>query len=1376
MLEKIGLPAKPSIRGRTWVLDASHCQGCSSQFTFFNRKHHCRRCGGLFCNSCTLQRMYLRGQGDQPVRICNPCKDLEEAARFAARQGRKNQAPKGGSRTSAKSDDEVIQHILGTDGKPESSADINSTGDDHSSAAADASNSMLQEGDDSNQSGKFELSESSSRDGTIHDNVEKDSSTPEELRQQAQEEKKKYHVLKKEGKSEEALQAFKRGKEIERCAEALELSLRKSRRKAGSFTVGTMELNQEELGDPERKALDISKDGEELDLAIEVQKRKSTIRGKDKIDDISSELKELGWSDADLQDVDRKPSKMTLDGELSSLIRESHNSKANSPGIEFASSIDRTQVLAHKRRALALKREGKLGEAKEELKKAKILEKQLEEQEMIGQDVESDDELAALVRGLDSESKGEAHPLGGLGVKFGEESIFDPSHITTMAGEFDDNLGIDVTDDDINDPEIAAALRSMGWQEEDSEQPLSVPGASLYFENSTRSSTQSLVDAKSNSYHDRAALQQEVLSLKREALALKRAGNVAEAMEQLRQAKMLEKELQNITSQHSVHDTDLKYDVSNHVDPRIPGSGNVGKKSHLAETNVSLMNLHDEDGESIEVTDEDMGDPELVKVLKDVGWQEAEQESVPRKKSETVLSGQNSSVTSPLKTKTELQKELLGIKRKALSLRRDGRIDEADAELNRGKLLEKQLEETEALQKTKSTQASILYNNSKPSRKDRGSDFRVSSLIEEEDDKLIEVTEEDMVDPELFKQLNGLGWQEADQVGVSRNSENQNILSAQSGNKSSSASPFQMSKSKAELQKELLRLKRKALALRREGRLEEADAELSKGKFLENQLEDIETLQKSHNTQASILQDNSKPSQKGRVSDSISLSFKVDEDAGRVKKQDMHDPSMLAALRSTNWRNDSDNVPEAFTDPSNARGLKTLENKRTSITGKYDDIQDTFLPNNVKGEPNKNISSEKQPPNVIDLLTGDTWKAPPLERVENLVNNRDNEPVNDAIPSTSDISIGTTSISKVQVKVNSGSGGNPEQNIQHASAEEKAKSVMLNASDVSSMTNTTKCNAETTEISASSIAPQIQDLQQEILSHKRKALALKREGKLAEAKEELHLAKLLQRERELEGNSGSQVSSSSPSPSPSHTVNASEQIIKPLEEAIPTVESSQTPMKFVPALFSDSTRVSSSGSEADVSLKKQQIHKQTPTKDRLKLQRESLAHKRRALALRREGKVEEAEAEFELAKSLESQMDELAGNNSQVHHSTVGIGSDDGSLVDNILDPHLLSALKGIGWKESDIFSQVPTKGLDAKNKGHESISNSVRSNFGNEAPQVNVQQTLGLKEERSHLEEKIKAEKLRALNLKRAGKQAEALDALRGAKQLEKKLQSLAA
>lgn len=38
--------------------------------------------------------MILRGQGDSPVRICDPCKKLEDAARFELRYG-KNRAAKG---------------------------------------------------------------------------------------------------------------------------------------------------------------------------------------------------------------------------------------------------------------------------------------------------------------------------------------------------------------------------------------------------------------------------------------------------------------------------------------------------------------------------------------------------------------------------------------------------------------------------------------------------------------------------------------------------------------------------------------------------------------------------------------------------------------------------------------------------------------------------------------------------------------------------------------------------------------------------------------------------------------------------------------------------------------------------------------------------------------------------------------------------------------------------------------------------------------------------------------------------------------------------------------------------------------------------------
>jgi hypothetical protein len=43
-----------SVNGAVWQNDneAKVCLECGIKFTFFNRKHHCRKCGKIFCNSC----------------------------------------------------------------------------------------------------------------------------------------------------------------------------------------------------------------------------------------------------------------------------------------------------------------------------------------------------------------------------------------------------------------------------------------------------------------------------------------------------------------------------------------------------------------------------------------------------------------------------------------------------------------------------------------------------------------------------------------------------------------------------------------------------------------------------------------------------------------------------------------------------------------------------------------------------------------------------------------------------------------------------------------------------------------------------------------------------------------------------------------------------------------------------------------------------------------------------------------------------------------------------------------------------------------------------------------------------------------------------
>ncbi|KAL4563124.1 hypothetical protein LXL04_027157 [Taraxacum kok-saghyz] len=920
MLEKIGLPPKPSLRGNNWVVDATHCQGCSSQFTFINRKHHCRRCGGLFCGSCTQQRLYLRGQGESPVRICEPCKSLEEAARFEMRYGHKNKSRKGVSKPASDNEDDLLTKTEGNIG---------------------------------NES----ISSSSNTDME----VDFESTTPEELRQKAVEEKKKYKTLKAEGKREEALRAFKRGKELERQAGALEIEIRKRNRmkSALSSTSGN----------------ESTKSGIGIGTGIGIEKQP-----KQK-DDLVSELRELGWSDNDLHDADKKPVNMTLEGELSTLLKDI-SQKSTKPE-KSNSGIANSEVLALKKKALAFKREGKLTEAKEELKKAKILEKQIEERELLGgdsdSDSDSDDEFKSLMRSMDIDKQDIL--ASGNDRNRNRNSNFD----VDFDFDFDRQPDFEVTEEDMDDPEMSAALQSLGWTEDHSVND------------------------------DVADVSEKIQSLKKEALIKKRAGQTDEALALLKKAKMLEKGENNDSG------TSLKLDSGPKVGPK------TGPKNKLA-----------------------------------------------------------------------IQRELLGIKKKALALRREGKADEADQELAKGKVLEEQLEELESGPKVKPTVKPV--------------DFSSTLEVEygEED-----VTDTDMNDPSYLSLLQNLGWQEEEKEEVKV--------------KVDFSTPKKQTKS--EIQRELLALKRKSLALRREGNLDEAEEVLEKTKGLEAQLAELEG-----------------PNQN------------IDNNSGE---------------------------------------RKTVEKTQT-----------------------------------VEVM--------------------------------------------VQEKVTESTGP-------------------VDSADSGTV-------------------------QQQIMAHKRKAVSLKREGRLAEAKEELKLAKLLENKNldvgpvDMDRTPGLVgVVTSGPGPV---TNRASSSVV--MEPEVTESESSPPPVKL-------------------------------SSRERFKLQQESLGHKRKALKLRREGKNEEAEAEFELAKNLESQL-EAASEAAQPPPPGNDVG------VEDLLDPQLLSALREVGIEGGG--------------------SGGVRAEKAATVKKVEVVPAAAAvlkKSERAEVEEEIKAEKVKAVKLKRAGKQTEALDALRRAKLLEKKLSSLA-
>ncbi|CAH2047924.1 unnamed protein product [Thlaspi arvense] len=1146
MLEKIGLPAKPSLRGNSWVVDASHCQGCSSQFTFINRKHHCRRCGGIFCGSCTQQRMSLRGQGDSPVRICEPCKKLEEAARFELRHGHKNRAPKAGSsKRSIKSEDDVLSEILGSD------VDVSSSSESVSSTDRITSKEMG--------------SSSSNKD------MEVDAS-PEELRKQAVEEKNKYRVLKGEGKSDEALKAFKRGKELEREADALEITLRKNRKRV---------LSMRNVAETQNKAA----------TRESSKSQKPPRQGGKGNDDLAAELRDLGWSD----DEDKKPATVSLEGELSSLLREIPG--RTNP--QKSGGIDKSQVIALKKRALALKREGKLAEAKEELKKAKVLEREIEEQELLGGADESDDELSALINSIDDDKEDD------LLAQYEGSHDFD---ISGLVGNVDD-IGVhgefDVTDEDMEDPAIAAALKSLGWNEKPGHRDnvLSRPSP--------------------NNREERFA---EIQTLKREALTLKRAGNAAEAMATLKKAKLLERELESgDTSSQTVDTTRAERDTNQKLPARSrlaiqrellavkkkaltlkrEGKFNEAEEelkkgtvlqeqleeldnsSKLAAAgkatrekrdlgndlpDISITSL-DDDGE-VDVKDEELNDPNYLSMLKSLGWND-EDSNPPAGKPEPVSSQPGKitktqdpfevRVTKPRRSKAEIQRELLGLKRKALTLRRQGNVDEAEEVLNQTKILEAQMLEIDS--------GKNVFADGDQMKK-----TSTDSGINAEDDS---VTESDMKDPSLLSTLKNLGWEDEEPKKEEA-----------SFSSTHSTGPRVASKSKGQIQRELLDLKRKALAFKRQGKNGDADELYSKAKVLEEQLAELET-----------------PKDEPMETKSSASTMDVDSLVGSQTEEKAVKPTAQ----------DSYDLLGDFISPARSGMIESR----------------------VDAE-----SSQKQPSMMdLDLLTGERSQVP-------------------------------TEKGKAETKSDLGLGNN--------------HSTEQTLSAPGNVQNTSPQNS----------------LKQEIMAHKRKALALKKEGRISEAKEALQQAKLLER-RQQEGES----------PSP-------EKLRQDVSVSA-TREKENSPSSSAPKPMSG--------------------------RDRFKLQQESLSHKRQAMKLRREGKMQEAEAEFEIAKALEAQLeDSTSAKPEQV----------DDVAVEDFLDPQLLSALKAIGLDSP--VSKIDTTTQAVPKPVREAVKPSQAKESDNS-------------QERSQLEERIKAEKIKAVTLKRSGKQAEALDALRRAKLYEKKLSVLA-
>ncbi|KAL5755459.1 hypothetical protein ACOSQ2_020205 [Xanthoceras sorbifolium] len=90
-----------------WMPDQSCrvCYECDSQFTIFNRRHHCRLCGRVFCGQCTTNSVPAPSVDPktdrdewEKIRVCNYCFKQWQQGRAAHRNG--NQVPNSNLSTS----------------------------------------------------------------------------------------------------------------------------------------------------------------------------------------------------------------------------------------------------------------------------------------------------------------------------------------------------------------------------------------------------------------------------------------------------------------------------------------------------------------------------------------------------------------------------------------------------------------------------------------------------------------------------------------------------------------------------------------------------------------------------------------------------------------------------------------------------------------------------------------------------------------------------------------------------------------------------------------------------------------------------------------------------------------------------------------------------------------------------------------------------------------------------------------------------------------------------------------------------------------------------------------------------------------------------
>ncbi|ODV94745.1 hypothetical protein PACTADRAFT_50608 [Pachysolen tannophilus NRRL Y-2460] len=107
---------------RHWVPNNQRnvCHGCNIKFSLINRRHHCRKCGEIFCSNCSNRRasLNLKAQFDllngHAVKVCNSCAQAWNTyinENFSSTNGKHNGATNGRNKSISSIDESNRNNI-----------------------------------------------------------------------------------------------------------------------------------------------------------------------------------------------------------------------------------------------------------------------------------------------------------------------------------------------------------------------------------------------------------------------------------------------------------------------------------------------------------------------------------------------------------------------------------------------------------------------------------------------------------------------------------------------------------------------------------------------------------------------------------------------------------------------------------------------------------------------------------------------------------------------------------------------------------------------------------------------------------------------------------------------------------------------------------------------------------------------------------------------------------------------------------------------------------------------------------------------------------------------------------------------------------------